>query len=603
MKRLLLALCLLAAPLAAQPSRFSLATQVQPGFASTALGDTYYALNATTFGRVAGNVTTTRKFWRQVGTGSLSAAPDWDTLVSGDIPSLDVAKITTGVFPIVRGGTGTASTLVGLVRGSASAMTAAEISGDGTTSGSNVLTITKLNGTSLAGLVTGILKNTTGTGVPSIAALADIPSALTTKGDLPCWTTLLTRKVVGTTGYVLTADPTDACGFSWGATGTGTVTSVSGSGGTTGLTLTGGPITGTGTLTLSGTLAAANVATLNQNTTGTAGDGLTSATGTAPLTLGLSAKALTGSIAITPTNPGGAVALQATTGTTQTGNLNIDGAATAGRFVGPMWGLRVYAEDTSNSMTLYGHGYSVPTATFVTINLNAGVSALTAGWVYRVKLVTTGTSAPTGAVFIVYRTGATTWAASMVSANLIVSNSPLLQVSGTSVQIYHNHASTYTIATFVEGFNDANTVGTTTASFFGLEGAMTNLAGNIGFGTVAPNVLGDFNGAIATRKGTVAVANGLNSNIATPAFSYVRLTGPTAVFSIGGFTLPSDGRQLVVYDTVAFAMTIVNEDASSTAANRIKTLTGANVTLRAGTSAASFIYDVTDSRWILVSSN
>jgi hypothetical protein len=40
--------------------------------------------------------------------------------------------------------------------------------------------------------------------------------------------------------------------------GSGSVTSVSGSGGTTGLTLTGGPITTTGTLTLGGTLAAAN---------------------------------------------------------------------------------------------------------------------------------------------------------------------------------------------------------------------------------------------------------------------------------------------------------------------------------------------------------
>ncbi len=40
--------------------------------------------------------------------------------------------------------------------------------------------------------------------------------------------------------------------------GTGSVTSVSGSGGTTGLTLTGGPITGSGTLTLGGTLVVAD---------------------------------------------------------------------------------------------------------------------------------------------------------------------------------------------------------------------------------------------------------------------------------------------------------------------------------------------------------
>jgi hypothetical protein len=43
-----------------------------------------------------------------------------------------------------------------------------------------------------------------------------------------------------------------------GGGGSGTVTSVSGSGGTTGLTLTGGPITASGTLTLGGTLAVAN---------------------------------------------------------------------------------------------------------------------------------------------------------------------------------------------------------------------------------------------------------------------------------------------------------------------------------------------------------
>jgi len=43
-----------------------------------------------------------------------------------------------------------------------------------------------------------------------------------------------------------------------GGGGGGTVTSVSGSGGTTGLTLTGGPITGSGTLTLGGTLAIAS---------------------------------------------------------------------------------------------------------------------------------------------------------------------------------------------------------------------------------------------------------------------------------------------------------------------------------------------------------
>lgn len=50
---------------------------------------------------------------------------------------------------IAQGGTGTGSTLTGLVRGSATAMTAAELSGDATTSGSNAVTVVKVNGGSI----------------------------------------------------------------------------------------------------------------------------------------------------------------------------------------------------------------------------------------------------------------------------------------------------------------------------------------------------------------------------------------------------------------------------------------------------------------------
>lgn len=47
--------------------------------------------------------------------------------------------------------------------------------GDATSSaGSMALTVIKINGVSLAGLGTGILKNTTGTGAPSIAVAADV---------------------------------------------------------------------------------------------------------------------------------------------------------------------------------------------------------------------------------------------------------------------------------------------------------------------------------------------------------------------------------------------------------------------------------------------
>jgi hypothetical protein len=58
-------------------------------------------------------------------------------------------------------------------------------------------------------------------------------------------------------------------GFTWSAVaGAGTVTSVNGSGGTTGMTFTGGPITSSGTLTLGGTLNVANGGTGVTNLTG-----------------------------------------------------------------------------------------------------------------------------------------------------------------------------------------------------------------------------------------------------------------------------------------------------------------------------------------------
>jgi hypothetical protein len=91
--------------------------------------------------------------------------------------------------------------------------------------------------------------------------------------------------------------------FQWSANPLGTVTSVDVSGGTTGLTTSGGPVTTSGTITLAGTLAVANGGTgqtsyingelLIGNTTGntltkttlTAGTGITITNGTGSITI------------------------------------------------------------------------------------------------------------------------------------------------------------------------------------------------------------------------------------------------------------------------------------------------------------------------------
>jgi hypothetical protein len=49
------------------------------------LGDTLYSSAANTLAKLAGNATTTKKFLVQTGTGSVSAAPEWDTVDGADV--------------------------------------------------------------------------------------------------------------------------------------------------------------------------------------------------------------------------------------------------------------------------------------------------------------------------------------------------------------------------------------------------------------------------------------------------------------------------------------------------------------------------------------
>jgi len=69
-------------------------------------------------------------------------------IVMGAVTQIDLTAQVKGTLPTGNGGTGTASTLTGLVRGG-SAYTAAELSGDATTSGSNAVTVVKVNGTTV----------------------------------------------------------------------------------------------------------------------------------------------------------------------------------------------------------------------------------------------------------------------------------------------------------------------------------------------------------------------------------------------------------------------------------------------------------------------
>jgi hypothetical protein len=111
--------------------------------------------------------------------------------------------------------------------------------------------------------------------------------------------------------------------FQWASVGTGSVTSVDVSGGTTGLTTSGGPITGSGTITIAGTLITSNGGT--GLTTYSAGDTVYYASGTAlsKLAIGSSTFLMTSSgTAPQWSDPSGVTVGSATSATTATNVAN-----------------------------------------------------------------------------------------------------------------------------------------------------------------------------------------------------------------------------------------------------------------------------------------
>ena len=126
------------------------------------------------------------------------------------------------------------------------------------------LTVKGINGTILSNLNTGILKNTTGTGVPSIAVAADFPILnQNTTGTAGSTATLATARTISTNGDVLyTSPPFDG---SANVLGTATLAAIGVAGTYTKVTTD-----AKGRVTVGANLTAGDVPTLNQNTTGTA---------------------------------------------------------------------------------------------------------------------------------------------------------------------------------------------------------------------------------------------------------------------------------------------------------------------------------------------
>lgn len=103
---------------------------------------------------------------------------------------------------------------------------------------------------------------------------------------------------------------------------------------------------------------------------------------------------------------------------------------------------------------------------------------------------------------------------------------------------------------------------------------------------------------IATANTRLDVASAATITALSSANSFVKLTGVTAT-SLQGIdaSVPVNGQRLTVVNLTGANLTVQHENAGATAANRITTMTGADVATTAN-GAADFIYDTGSSRWI-----
>lgn len=155
------------------------------GFSTYALGDTLYSDASNSLAKLSGNITTTKKFLTQTGDGVGSAAPGWNVLVAGDVPSLDASKITTGTLAVARGGTNTASYTKGdiLVAQSSTVLTKVAVGTNG-----QVLTADSAQATGVkwaaSSAGTGTVTSVGATGSNGLFCTTDTTNPITTTGTI-----------------------------------------------------------------------------------------------------------------------------------------------------------------------------------------------------------------------------------------------------------------------------------------------------------------------------------------------------------------------------------------------------------------------------------
>ncbi len=127
---------------------------------------------------------------------------------------------------------------------------------------------------------------------------------------------------------------------------------------------------------------------------------------------------------------------------------------------------------------------------------------------------------------------------------------------------------------------------------------------SVGINTATPAATLDVNGDVVFRTGTLAVANGITLalDVNITKFSYYRVEGPTADFTIAGITEGVDGRLLTLFNRSGFTMQLNNEDAGAALTDQIVTGTNASITIT-NKGIINLQYDGNEGKWIVKSNS
>lgn len=128
-----------------------------------------------------------------------------------------------------------------------------------------------------------------------------------------------------------------------------------------------------------------------------------------------------------------------------------------------------------------------------------------------------------------------------------------------------------------------------------------NEDGDVGIGTNSPSTSLDVAKDVAIRENVVTLSiNAISNMSGLDDKSFVNFDSAPSDFTIYGIANGVDGKILRLYNSTTYNMTLANETTFNTAANRILTMSGGNIST-VGDGVITLQYSGSEQRWIVVS--